>query len=384
MKLLTIRNTLAVAILVVDAAGMASWIRSHSLLQQAVEKEFHKAGFADAAVSKPRFKKNKAIFEGIKLDQDGFSTIEALTITIDKKSLFTGTPIEEAVISGLIINADIRKSFYPDISGWEEPDIFYFPSFKKLSLNNARLEFMTDAGSIVLDGNAQMTGKFTGERSILLTLKGSQQQMTIDSRWNIRLKAGAPWSASAEIDEMKLDLRNLRIARASGWLAMDGKKNAFPAIDGQLAAGQIKIGADAVLSDVNITSNSTPEGSHIIMQGYPAAGEKMRLTADLKSTEKGIAVAAEIEALSIQEIVSFISDLQAGLRETNDEMDFFTELLITPGNIKRLQKEVDKLRYDTLSLIMTGTLHDLSGKIVAKREKNGIVQKNVVSLDPGE
>lgn len=384
MKLLTLRNVAIALIFIVAAAAVFSWIRSPVLVQQAVEREFHRAGFAEASVSRPRFKKDKVIFEGIKLDQDGFSTIEALTVTIDKKSLFTGNPIKEAVISGLIVNADIRHSFFPDISGWKEPDDFYFPSFKKLSLNNARLEFMTGAGSIVLDANAQMTGKFTGERSVILTLKGAQNQMTIDSRWNIRLKSGAPWSASAEIEELKLNLGPLKIARANGWLAMDGKKNAFPVIEGQLLAGQAKIGSESVLSDINITSNSISGGSHIIVQGYPATGEGMRLSADLKSTEKGVAVTAEIEALILQDIVSFISGLQVGLKEINNEMDFFTELLITPGNITRLQKEVDRLQYDTLSLIMTGTLHDLSGKIVAKKEKNGIVQKNVLSLDPGQ
>jgi len=161
-------------------------------------------------------------------------------------------------------------------------------------------------------------------------------------------------------------------------VALDKTENAFPAISGQLDSGKITIGAINFMNS-RLTFEGTAALYKIIAKGEIAEFPGMTALIDLENTVTGLQIKASIDSTSADDLVAFLALLQNSDQDTG----YLTSLLLTPGNIERLRKDLRQLSYDRLELQIYGAPYDLAGKVIAHRLKNGITHKYVVSLDPG-
>ena len=275
---------------------------------------------------------------------------------------------------------------FPDISGWGLPkNGFSLGKMTALELSGGQLDLLTPEGALRLSGKAQMNTQPDGLQKINAIIWGKQNQLGLDTRWDVTIDPGnGTWEAAIDIREGRIDFKEFGTSRISGWINIDSKKKStLPLLSGQVAAGQLRLGEHTLLANVNLTIDSSKDAYHIIMQGEITPYKDMRLTADITGIPTSPAIQLMIESNSLPDMISFISTLQKDMQRARGGDSFLTSLLITPGNLTRIEKEVKRARYDSLELTVTGSPYDLVGKIVARREKNGAIQRHIISLDPG-
>ena len=338
-------------------------------------------GFTPTKITASDLHAGIAIFSDIHLDQKGFSTID----NIVAKGSITG--IESATIDHLILTGVTKNWGIPSISGWEWPkkDLPGKIKLKALDFKNTQLDLMTPEGALRFNSDAQMTLQPDGSQKISGILHSKQNQLVLDTQWNAIMRSrNRGWTIAAEIREARINFEKLGISRTSGWLNIDGeKKTGLPLFSGQLSAGQLKFGKNTALSNINLTIDNVNGVHSLILQANVASYKNMRLTADVRDIPAAPTIEATIETKSLRDLIAFIASLQKDL-ETSEKSNFFlTSLLITPGNLERLERQIRRARYDTLALTVTGAPYDLVGKIVARHKKNGTVRQHVISLDPG-
>lgn len=366
-----------VAVLVVIAAG---FILPPVLIKNALLREMKAFGFSPVSIVASDTGMNRAIFSSIRLDRDGFSTIDNIVVQGGVGG------IQSATIDNLVLTGEMDGWNFPQISGWKWPEKpMQDGNLTALDLNGGQLDILTPEGAIRLTSKAQMAAQPDGSRKIDAIVWGKQNQLIVDSRWDISLRpSGSGWTAAAEIREGRIDFEKFGASRLSGWVNIDsGKNSPFPLLSGQLAAGQLRLGKDTSLTNINMTIDSAGGKYHFILQGEVSPYKDMRLTADVGNLPGIPSIQAVIETKNLADLIDFISTLQNDLHDTKVGSSLLTSLLITPGNLERVEKEVRRTRYDHLELTVTGSPYDLVGKIVARQEKNGAMQRHIISLDPG-
>lgn len=355
------------------------WVPSY-LTKRAVMSELETLGFTVSHIEKIHKEKGFAVFNGVALDGNKFSMIENLMA----KGGWSG--MKSLAADNLSLIAEMNGWGIPEVTGWSLPVPLRMPEIPVLDLNNGQIDIMTPEGSIRLSAKAQALLQPDGSEKIKAVVTGEQNQLTIDTRWDITARPpGKGWTAAAEIAEGRFDLKHIAASRISGWISLDGMPGVpLPIVAGQLTAGQLRFGEKTIFTNPAVTvDNNKDGGQHVIVQSGIAPYKDMTLTVDIAGLPGVPVIDATIVTKSLPDLLAFISGLQDDMGGANGGSGILTSLLITPGNLARVEKEVKRTRYDNLELSVSGNLYDLIGKIVAVRNKDGEVQRSIISLDPG-
>ena len=358
----------------------ASFFLQPVLVKNALLQEMKHLGFSPAKIATSETSGSRAIFSDIQLDGNGFSTIDNIVV------LGGIWGVKSATVDNLVLTGEMKGWNFPDISGWELPKSgLSLGKMTALELSGGQLDLLTPEGAIRLSSKAQMNLQPDGSQKINAIIWCKQNQLGLDTRWDVAVNPDdKTWSAAVDVREGRIDFKEFGASRISGWINIDGKKkSALPLLSGQIAAGQIRIGEHTLLANANLTIDSSNDVYHIILQGEITPYKNMHLTADITGLPTAPAVQVAIESDNLTDMINFISTLQKDMQKARGGDSFLTSLLITPGNLSRIEKEVKRTRYDSLELSVTGSPYDLVGKVVARREKNGAIQRHIISLDPG-
>lgn len=384
------RKILSVVALTLLIAGVLAF-RAPAHIGGTVRDSLVRAGFADASLPKPDVSLlHKTSFDAIVLDQDKFSTIER--ITIDTGLLDAMTAPQNMSVDRMLLTGEFGNLAGLSIAGWTPPRISVpltdiLPETGNLSFNDFRLDLDTPAGAIRLEGNARITRKDDGSRSVEASVGGKQQQATFDTRWTAVLSETGKWSATTEIVEARIDIDSFAASRISGWLNIEqgDEKMLLPLISGQIAAGQVRLGPNTALTNVSMAAENPKEGGHhFILQGNSSGSiSGVTLSADIVTDGDGrTQLTASLSAPKFDALLTFLENLK---RDTDDvplQSAFLTTLMLTPGNLERIRKSAEGQDYDKAELIVSGAPFDLTGKIVLSNSTGETTQKQVISLNP--
>ncbi len=377
------RNIAAVIIL---AAGLlAGSVSLPGILKSRMDSLLSHHGAGNIVIDAMAQNGSKVTFENIHLG-DGTSTIGSLHARVNWPGIFSYKPFSTLEIAQLNLSGTIDRNGILTIAGLKPSAALSLAETADVVVNDAHLDLATpSSGTIRLDANGQLSLQPNGSRKFESVIQSHQDQLALDMRWSGTTRRDETWTADSEIKNFNLFLTNLKIGNAAGWVGFETPKgSSLPALSGQITAEKIIIGSSAFLGNAAITIDGPLNAWHVILSGESGPARNLIVHADLHQTDKGIAVHATLESPSLDDLLQFVTDLNDGLQSFAAGNAVLTTLLITPGNFSRIRQSVSMLPYDTLELVMDGTVYDLTAKIITRKLSEGGAQESVVSMNPGD
>ncbi len=345
-------------------------------------------GMKKASVEKVERKSDEITLSDIMLDPDGFSSIGSIRARADWIGLLSKNFLSEVVIDKLVLTGEMDEAGRITIAGWEPYNLLTTPNANTVIVNDGQIDLATPIGAIRLEAKAHMTKQEDKSQKVEATVWGKQHQLAIDTMWDVSLQEDGAWTAFANIWDARMDLENMNFSRLNGWLSFESSAaSAMPSISGQIMAGKMQIGKSSGLNDANITLAGPPNAWRIIVSGkisgYQGASMTAEVSPDPDRADGRRRIYASLEALKAADLFTILQNLNADMAAAFPRVNILTPLMITPGNIQRLKQSIDKIKYDSVELVIDGSPFDLTGKIIAKRMQGGDIRTDVFSMDPG-
>ncbi len=339
-------------------------------------------GFKSAEISRTSYYGASIAFEDINLDKEGFSTIEGIRSNIANFLPFLShnSPI---IIDGLTLSGDINFPIKYEVSGWNPLSTSNDITARNLILNDAKLDLMTSKGAIRLQAKGLVNKDSTGNTTINGALWGVQHQLNIDTRWNGKITADGNQSHNIEVLKGTINLDYLSVSRLSGNLTLNWPvKNTYPDLDGELVIGKLDV-AGIPLNSAKLKMSGPVNRQTIVFEGYIAGKSIMQAGIRLEQGENDTQVQAAINAKHLDDLLGFLEKLRANVNQSTWGVGIFMPLMLTKGNLERIRNDMNGIPYDELQMVITGSLRDMTGKIVAFRKNDAEGEKHIISLDPG-
>lgn len=349
------------------------WLTLPAWMENQMRSALLAQGIAVESIGRIHAGLDGAEFVDVKLDRDGFNTIGSLYLQ--------GLLFHPAIIlRDVALQGDIGPDGRPRIEGWDVRPLTFPASIKSAILENATLDLDTSEGSIRIEAKGQMVPAEKGARHIDAVLRADQSQLSFETRWTI---AWSPenWNAAAEIGTFRAKLHDLEMTRASGWLNLQSAAPGAPVlVTGQLAAGMMALGPE-ILRDISLTANTAPDGSiSTILDARPAQRDGMRVYAELRQTNGPWMLNTRVTAKTMGDLSAFIGNMQAGMKSSPAARDALGGLLLTQGNLDRMEEDLKSFPYDSLTMTLTGPFYGLSGNITASNSASQ--ERKTISFDP--
>lgn len=334
-------------------------------------------GFNTAKIDNVVYRDGYIVNSHITLDPAGFSTISDIQIPARYLDYIFHTHPRIVTINALKLAGELNSENGLSIEGWRKTP-FPHPLTDLLVLGSGQLDLLTSAGALRFEGKGEIAKNADGIAELKAAVWATQHQLEAETLWDGRLLPDGGWYYEIEIQSASLDFKKLQASRVSGWLVLDKTKSLIPAISGQLDAGKLTFG-EIDLMNARLTLSGPLAKYKLLGNGKVGDYENMAFTLEVSNRTEGPHVMASIETASLTDLIGFLKDLQKSDPATGN----LTALLLTQGNLNRLQNNLKNIKYDLLELQIYGPLYDLAGKVIAKQFKDGVIQNNVISLDPG-
>lgn len=335
-------------------------------------------GFTEATTGDIMRKDGFLAYTNIVLDPpDGFSTVSDIQTPVTLLDGLLRRPPGKVIINGASLTGEFNKESGLSIAGWSKRPL-PVPAQGETILNSGKLDLDTPVGGLRFEAKGNLTRQPDGTAKLQAALWSVQNQVRLETKWSGLIQPDGRWAYEIEFENGGLNLEDIQASRMSGWLSIDRVKSVVPAVSGQIDAGKMKIG-DIGLTNFSLTLSGPLTVYKLIASGHVAGYTDMTLTVDIDNKAEGPYVNASVETPSAADLFSFLTALQ----NSDTGAGHFTSLLLTKGNIERLQQEVKGLSFDSLELKIYGSAYDLAGNITAKKFKDGVEQSHVISLDPG-
>jgi len=340
-------------------------------------------GIYDTRIGQTNIAGGQVYYENIQLDSDGFSIIGTMIAQPGKTGLLLRQPYRRLTFDNIVLTGEFDPQGTLDIAGWQHlPQIL--PPYDEILINTAQLDLITPSGAIRLEGRAQSLRDPNGALKILANIGGVQHQLKLHTKWNGLIAGPEQWQIEVALEDGRVHLENFSTSRVNGWVTALRDKSAPPAFSSQLDMGSLQFG-ELALSAMNITFEGTLAQWQLIARGLVGRYQNMSLFTDI--TYQGpdeILVTAMIETRNLNDLLSFLKELRHSAT-----LPVYSQLLQMPQllseeNLNRVARDVRRAPHDTLELQVTGLLNDLTGKIIAKRDNDGVTERRIISLNPRE
>jgi hypothetical protein len=382
---------LPVVLLVVGGGAL-----TESIMKKRLVAGLHDAGFTAARVGDMAISNGYAYFAPVAFDKDSFSSAGDIRIRMSWPAALLQRPFRDIHIDDLTLAGDIGRGPSLNITGWKlqkapliahlTQTIPFAARFGSITLKDGRIELATPGSALTLQakGQVERDDKAKGYR-----LHGSiacvQHELQADSAWNGTFGDDGTWGIDMTLGDSRFDFGELSASRVSGWLSLKRGQPGpgLPAASGQFDAGRLEIGRLA-FSDLTLTLNGPLDTCHILFSAAVPSYPGMHIGMDIRQAGSSPVLDAAIETDRLEDLMAFLRDVRdsRGTEPLNTSM--LMPLLLTEGNLKRLEAILRQTKFDKLELEIAGPLDDLTGKIIAKTQKKNGTDRHVVSLDPGD
>lgn len=337
-------------------------------------------GFQNPEIGNLDYFGNGVAINEIKLDPDAFSTIKNIRTAY---TTLLGSSGGDVIIDKLSLSGTLNFPGGLDVSGWRKPQTQWeFPDYN-LILNDARMDLMTPNGAIRLQAKGLTQKQADGSLNVNGALWGVQHQLNLDTRWNGKVTTDGAQDFNIEVLKGTVHLDYLSVSRLSGQANMKWQPDAAaPEVKGQLAIGKLDI-AGIPLNSAKLEFSGPLGQQTIVLQAYIPGKNIMQAGIRLEQGEKDTQVEAAINAHHLDDLLDFLTALRTNINQSTWGIGIFMPLMLTQGNMDRIKNDMKGIEYDELQLSVTGSLHDMTGKIIAYRKDGHSGAKHIISLDPG-
>ncbi len=280
-KLLITSSLIALTGAIVFGSGYAIAPVASQLIRQ--------NGFPDAKISSISLTPTGVMIDHIALDANDFSTVDNINIGINWIDFIKTRRIQSITIKDISLTCEFDDAHQFKIAGWDakypesHADTSLMP-IQSLLLEGVTLDIATPDGDIRVQGKLTVDTPTATEQTIQYAIWGQQQQASFDAKGSGKLDANGNISLSTTLNDGRLNLPQLEISRASGWVDFHKEKNKpTPSYSGQLVAGKINT-LGTLLQNVTITLDTTkPEA--LFFKTSPAGHNDISLTGRWLSQE---------------------------------------------------------------------------------------------------
>lgn len=301
----------------------------------------HQSGFPEARVSDISLTPDGLMIGSVSLDANDFSTVQGILVSFDWADIIQSRKIKTLSIKDISLTAEIDSAGQLKIAGWDAT----FPKsnsqsvllpLQSLLLQGITINLDTPQGDIRIEAKLAVTQKTPTEQSLQYAIWGQQHQLSFDTKGTGILSANGDYSFSTTLNEGKLNLDEVEISRASGWI--DIQKNTHlivPVYKGQLNAGKINTKMnteDILLQNVTLTlDTSKPESlffktspagyNHITLTGRWITSPENQIQINVAS-QKSLDIIELLYPDKVPEFKSWMKDADPLRLDLNFNLDF--------------------------------------------------------------
>lgn len=332
-------------------------------------------------------KKDKIVFEDVKLDDKDvpnmIGRIEA--IKDPEYSVFTsGLLFSKFVLADIQLGAtlktvDISSLFKNMFETFHAAPPFSSVDFYKLQmkLNSAFGKVNIAAHGIYKHSNDFQNTYLDAE------ISSEEDGLTFLSNLKISYENANKYTARYELKDGNINTPFLKGKILHGFFQSKHEKDQKTTFTGSIATSDIHV------SDIHILemeTNAHGDMKQWMMQSRGAVQgkkEKLPISIEQNYSKDGNIVTATLSSKELDDLLNFLMSLKAIMSYKPLYGDILSPLMITEGNLGRVRDDVFKEGMDLYELQISGSVYDLSGKIVAYKTIDGTTSKHVVDLDPG-
>lgn len=342
-------------------------------------------GLSVSAYEEIQTRPGQIVISNLTLDTDGFSMIGKIEAKGSPLFPIVGIP-DRVDISDLQLTGEWNEEIGLSFAGWSFPVnmLNAQQTIDRIVLGSSIIDLDTPAGAIRLELSGEAARHPERDNLSLFNahLSGKQLQLILDSRLKGSWIPDRGMALEAEIKEGRLNLEHMSAARISGWLALEPVTGSLvPELSGQIQAGQFSHN-QLILQNVNLTFDGPLTQPRTIVTASLGGHQSASLLLETKIQSEGTEVLASVETKTMDDLIGVLSAFRASAETAPLLQEALMSLLITEGNIDRIKKDLKKEKYDSYVMEIQGYSHDLKGKIIAKKIKDGIVQRQIFSLNP--
>ena len=343
------------------------------------------AGFTISQSEDIQTRPGKVTVSGISLDPDGFSMIGKLTANGGPLFPVIGSP-KRLTIDNLQVTGDWNEEQGLGFAGWSLPKAGNenLADIERIVLSDGIIDLDTPVGALrfELTGESAHHPDKPGEQIFSGRLNGKQHQLILDSQIKGTWSLAKGLSLESEIREARLNLEHLTATRVTGWLALETQGTSpIPSLSGQIQAGQF--GRDTLkLNNLTLTLDGPITTPHAILNAELGGLQTATLMLEMQVQKEGTNIMATIETRTLDDMLSALAELRTQAETSPVLQETLMSLLITEGNIDRLKEDLKKDKYESFALEIEGMSHDLKGKVIGKKVKDGVMQRQIFSLNP--
>ncbi len=328
----------------------------------------------------------KVTLNGISLDTDGFSMIGKLEATGNPFFPLTGTP-KRLDISNMQITGEWNEELGLSFAGWSLPhgDTASWSKIERIVLGKSIIDLDTPAGALrlELEGESARHPERPDQQIFNFHLSGTQHQLILDSQIKGTWSAAQGLTLENEIREARINTKNITASRVTGWITLETQSDnsLVPTLSGQMQAGQFARD-NLKLGNVSLTLDGPLTAPHALINAQINGYESASLLLELQAKDDGTHILANIETRTLDDLLSILAEFRTQAETSPVLQESLMSLLLTEGNIDRVKQDLKKGQYESFALELEGLSHDLNGKIIGKKMKDGVMQRQVFSLNP--
>lgn len=338
-------------------------------------------GFGNTIIADVNYYSDGIALNNIKLDADGFSTINSIRSSYG--ALLGSSNTGHVIIDNIALSGTLNLPGGLDIAGWKSPQDQWHVPAQNLVLNDARMDLMTPNGGIRLQAKGITNKQDDGTLRIEGALWGVQHQLNLDTRWSGAIDLDGTQNYNIEILKGTVRLDYLTVSRLSGKADMTWPAGVSrPTLNGSLVIGKLDI-AGIPLTSAKVEFSGPVNGQTIVLQAYIPGKRVMQAGIRLEQSETDTQVQAAINARHLDDLLAFLATLRTNINQSTWGVGIFMPLMLTQGNLDRIKNDMKGIEYDELQLSVTGSVHDMTGKIIAYRKNGSSGAKHIISLNPG-
>ena len=350
-----------------------------------IENALLASGFTLSKAEDVNTRPGKVILRGISLDPDGFSMIGKLTATGTPLFPLMGQP-KRLNIEDLQVTGEWNEEQGLSFAGWSLPRTKSdaLAHLERIILGSSIIDLDTPAGALRLElaGESARHPEYPDQQVFNARLSGKQHQLVLDSQIKGTWSMNKGLTLESEIREARVNLEHLVASRVTGWLALETQRDSpIPALSGQIQAGQF--GRDNMkLNNVTLTLDGPVTMPHAIISAELGGLQSTTLMLEISSEKEGAHIAATIETRTLDDLLAALSEFRTQAETSPFLQETLMSLLITEGNMDRIRQDLKKDKYESFALEIEGFSHDLKGKVIGRKIENGVMQRQIFSLNP--
>lgn len=343
------------------------------------------AGFTLSKSEKVSSRPGQMTISGISLDPDGFSMIGELKAMGGPFFPLFGVP-KRLTVENMQLTGEWNEEQGLSFAGWSLPrqKTDSWSSIERIVLGESIIDLDTPAGALrlKLDGESARYPDNPEQQIFNARLSGAQHQLVLDSQIKGTWSMTKGLALESEIREGRIHLDHLDATRVTGWLALETQQDSpIPTLSGQIQAGQF--GRDNLkLNNVTLTLDGPLIRPHAILNAELGGYKTASILLELEAQEDGTHILASIETKTLDDMLSILTEFRTQAETSPILQESLMSLLITEGNIDRIKQDLKKDKFESYVLEIEGLSHDLKGKITGRKVRNGVMQRQIFSLNP--